>query len=104
MDRGFPSGRRDRDLEPISHPGPIAQNFNFLNLARSVDADVFHFSAVLRERLFPERRLARHHEKRVVGHQPENSCDVAHFGGSHPLVHEVANGLFVVVHMIATFG
>jgi hypothetical protein len=83
-----------------SHPGPIAVDLNFFDVALAVDFYAGHGLALSGEGLFAEGFAARDHEEGVVGHEVEDGGGVARFGGGHSGGDELADGLFVVLRQV----
>ena len=87
--------RRDRHSQASAHPGPIAQDFEFLDIALSFDSKSFHARGIRRENIFPERLKSRYQEHNIISHQIEHCRRISGFRSRQPFVDEFANCLFV---------
>jgi len=99
-ENGITAGRSNRNLQAVAEPRPVPENFNFLDVTGAIDPHVFHLFGAGDKGVFTERFAARDHKEDVVGHESENGGEIAGFGGVNPPGHDVADRLFVVLHVL----
>lgn len=87
--------------ESAPHEGPITGDFDLLNVARAVEGRCLPVGLSSRcccELGLSHDRLAGDLKNDIVGHETQDSVNVAGLGRGHPRGHKLANLLLVVLH------
>ncbi|EEF24953.1 conserved hypothetical protein [Ricinus communis] len=87
-----------RDIDVVADIGPIAEQLQLDDLARTLHLHAVHAFGSRSKRLLPERLLAGNHEDDIVRHQPEDRGRIALLARIGPYFHDFADCLFIVGH------